>query len=91
MAWCRLVDAAKQQAARQQAITWANGDPDLCRHMASLGHNVLNSVLPSDAIWDCKTWLSLYPPPNKVYWIHLVRPSVCPSVRLSVDDMVSGA
>ena len=35
------------------------------------------------------------PPPNEVgggvYWIHLVRPSVCPSVRLSVDDMVSGA
>ena len=34
-------------------------------------------------------------PPNEVgggvYWIHLVRPSVCPSVRLSVDDMVSGA
>ena len=26
-----------------------------------------------------------------VYWIHLVRPSVRPSVRLSVDDMVSGA
>ena len=24
---------------RQQAITWANVDPDLCRHMASLGHN----------------------------------------------------
>ena len=29
-------------AVRQQAIiTWANVDPDLCRHMASLGHNVL--------------------------------------------------
>ena len=24
---------------RQQAITWANVDTDLCRHMASLGHN----------------------------------------------------
>ena len=23
----------------QQAITWANIDPDLCRHMVSLGHN----------------------------------------------------
>ena len=35
------------------------------------------------------------PPPNKVgggvYWIHRVRPSVRPSIRLSVDDMVSGA
>ena len=26
---------------RQQAITWANVDPDLCRHMASQGHNEL--------------------------------------------------
>ena len=24
-------------------ITWANVDPDLCRHMASLGHNELNA------------------------------------------------
>ena len=23
----------------QQAITWANDDPDLCDHMALLGHN----------------------------------------------------
>ena len=22
-----------------QAITWANVDPDLCRHIVSLGHN----------------------------------------------------
>ena len=28
-------------AVRQQAITWANVDLDLCRHMASLGHNEL--------------------------------------------------
>ena len=28
-------------ALRQQAITWANVDPDLCRHMVSLGHNEL--------------------------------------------------
>ena len=37
----------------------------------------------------------IIPPPNEVgggvYWIHLVRPSVRPSVRLSVDNMVSGA
>ena len=43
----------------------------------------------------------IMPPPNEVggggggggvvYWIHLVRPPVRPSVRLSVDDMVSGA
>ena len=28
-------------AVRQQAITWANVDQDLCRHMASLSHNEL--------------------------------------------------
>ena len=36
----------------------------------------------------------LYHRPTKlegVYWIHLVRPSVRRSVRLSVDDMVFGA
>ena len=27
-----------------QAITWANVDPVPCRHMASLGHNVLNPM-----------------------------------------------
>ena len=27
---------------RQQAITWANVDPDLCHHLASLGHNELS-------------------------------------------------
>ena len=25
------------------AITWANVDPDKCRHMASLGHNELSN------------------------------------------------
>ena len=29
-------------AVRQQAITWANVDPDLCHQMASLGLNQLN-------------------------------------------------
>ena len=31
-------------AVRQQAITWANVDPDLCCHMASLGHHELTLV-----------------------------------------------
>ena len=30
-------------AVTQQAITLANVDPDLCRHMASLSHNELPS------------------------------------------------
>ena len=32
-------------AVRQQAITWANVDPDFCHHMVSLHHNELNSYL----------------------------------------------
>ena len=28
----------------QQAIAWANADPDLYRHMASLGHNKFNAM-----------------------------------------------
>ena len=30
-------------AVRQQAITWVNVDPDLCRHMVSLGHSELTT------------------------------------------------
>ena len=29
---------------RQQAINLANIDPDLCRHMIALGHNVLTEI-----------------------------------------------
>ena len=32
-------------AVRQQSITWANVDPDLCRHMVSLGQNELMVIL----------------------------------------------
>ena len=35
MAWCR----------QQQAITWASVDPDICRHMASLGPYELTGYL----------------------------------------------
>ena len=30
---------ASDNAVGQQAITWANIGPDLCHHLASLGHN----------------------------------------------------
>ena len=40
MAWCCAV--------RQQGISWAI-DPDLCHHMASLGHNELTNA------WLCNT------------------------------------
>ena len=37
-------------AFKQQAITWANVDPDVCCHMVSLGHNELNlKVAPNGA------------------------------------------
>ena len=32
-------------AVRQQVITWITVDPDLCLHMASLGHIELNEIL----------------------------------------------
>ena len=33
-------------------LSWANGDPDLCRHMVSLGHNVLNLVYDYSISWQ---------------------------------------
>ena len=39
-------------ALRQQAITWANGDPDLCCHMASPGPNELTICrYNNDKVW----------------------------------------
>ena len=32
-------------AIRQQAITWANVDPDFCHHMVSLGQDELTDYL----------------------------------------------
>ena len=44
-------------AVRQQAITWANVDLDLCRHMTSQGHNELihkntSSLTLMGQLWD---------------------------------------
>ena len=33
-------------AARQHAFTWANADPDLCHHKASVGHDMIQAVGP---------------------------------------------
>ena len=41
MAWCC-------HSGRQQAITWANVDPDFCHHMVSLGHNDWVNIGSSD-------------------------------------------
>ena len=51
MAWCH-----------QQAISWASVKPDLCRHMASLGHDMLKQVWterPGPRL-NIKTVLSTY-------------------------------
>ena len=40
--FCECVQPmSKCVAWQQQAITWANVNPDLCHHMASQGHNEL--------------------------------------------------
>ena len=46
-------------AIRQQSTTWANVDPDLCRHMASLGSNGLmhcGLVVPNGNIDLSQHW-----------------------------------
>ena len=43
-------------AMRQQTITWARVDPDLCRHMAILGHNMLIEIGPYDNFVDSVYW-----------------------------------
>ena len=40
-----LVRELADAIIREQVITWANVDPDLCRHMATLGRNVLMEVI----------------------------------------------
>ena len=42
--WCDLYKRFWLAVARQQAITWVNINPVLCRHMASIDHNKLNAV-----------------------------------------------
>ena len=42
-----------QGAVKQQAITWANVDPALCRPMASLGHNEVTMLYQTkNASWQ---------------------------------------
>ena len=66
-------------AVRQQAITWANVDPDLQRRMASLGHNVL----------ICNTSKKNHPPKiiatsPRVQWVksswHLLNSACMPAI-----------
>ena len=41
---CKWVYIGSGSAIRQQAITWANVDPDQCLPMPSPGHNELNTI-----------------------------------------------
>ena len=62
-------------AVRQQAITWANVDSDLCRHMASLGHNVLKYMWKSGCrpanFWS-GTPFNIKMPSNQYPIIHMI-------------------
>ena len=66
------------RAMRQQDITWANVDPDLCHHMISIGHNYLfcstsaiNTLRPRQNGWhfpdDIFKWIFL----NENVWISI--------------------
>ena len=45
------VMACCHKATSHYGFTWASVDPDLCRHVAALGHNeLINSSWPSDTI-----------------------------------------
>ena len=50
-------------AVRPQTIAWANVAPDLCHHMAWLGHNELKSRFRRDCH---KRWICLYIPDKYV-------------------------
>ena len=48
-------------AWRQQAITWANVDPDLCHHIASQGHHQLCKYKNNCIKWNARLILGLHP------------------------------
>ena len=37
-------------AVSLEAITWGNVDPDLCNHMASLGHNEIKAIFAGSMV-----------------------------------------
>ena len=77
-------------AVRQQAITWTNVDPDLSRHMASLGHNELKAIelnfdyyhysAVTHVIWITRLFV------QQLVWANIKKKNIkvlhyCPSVR----------
>ena len=77
-------------AVSQQAITWANVDQDLCRHMASLGHNELTdayvridfvpfwwcSYVTNNLVKTCSDCSLLYIQPQDIIIIADALPSI---------------
>ena len=53
----------------QQAITWANTDPVLCCHMASLGHNELTREPCENMIRKSSVNLPNYPCEPELPWL----------------------
>ena len=49
-------------AIRQLAITWANVDPDLYPHLASVGHNELIVDIIWLSVWVSATHLKIVDP-----------------------------
>ena len=58
-----------------KAITWANVDPDLCRHIASLGLNELRSHIYKTGTYSV----------NTVYILLFLQFTHLPMMFLSVD------
>ena len=55
---CSVYGSSVYGAVRQQVITWADVDQDLCHHMALLGHNeLIESVLHVANKW----WVRIVP------------------------------
>ena len=65
--WMSL-DTTVDKSTLVQVITWTNVDPDLCRHMASLGHNelmMLHGICRALVHWwsgsaECQPFLCSY-------------------------------
>ena len=49
-----------------------NNDPDLCRHMASLGHNELTNLSPPT--WQCWRVYLWWTDPGDVWWQNVCGP-----------------
>ena len=76
-------------AVRQQAITWANVDPDLCRHMVSLGHNELTVIFGTQIRFQWQEWKTTYLTKLCRHISSLVKPFSDPSISISYFQLCS--